>query len=209
MRVAQEICRVFKNVFHRYSLRKPKRIIPVLLLLWGEPPQTHFVIQKGINDINKYVKFKLFSQSVWLQFSAYFIISHKWGPVTALESFFSQKAFSKCLHLTPKAGEGRWGTDELAFNEVLAKRSHKQLQATFQAYQMVSDQGPGQGVPTETASSIISRRSRDLEDGARVGFFYSNSLQSRVILSLLPPGVSENVRKHLGLSHCGWMPGCC
>nr|XP_044599703.1 annexin A13 isoform X5 [Equus asinus] len=38
------------------------------------------------------------------------------------------------------AGEGRWGTEELAFNEVLAKRSHKQLRATFQAYQMNRDQ---------------------------------------------------------------------
>ncbi|OWK04277.1 ANXA13 [Cervus elaphus hippelaphus] len=35
------------------------------------------------------------------------------------------------------AGEGRWGTEELAFNELLAKRSHKQLRATFQAYQTV------------------------------------------------------------------------
>uniref|UniRef100_A0A8C2P1Y3 Annexin n=1 Tax=Capra hircus TaxID=9925 RepID=A0A8C2P1Y3_CAPHI len=33
------------------------------------------------------------------------------------------------------AGEGRWGTDELAFSELLAKRSHKQLRATFEAYQ--------------------------------------------------------------------------
>ncbi|XP_077023709.1 annexin A13 isoform X3 [Tamandua tetradactyla] len=32
------------------------------------------------------------------------------------------------------AGEGRWGTDELAFAEVLAKRSSKQLRVTFQAY---------------------------------------------------------------------------
>lgn len=42
--------------------------------------------------------------------------------------------------LGPKAGEGRWGTDELAFNEVLAKRSYKQLRATFQAYQIVSNE---------------------------------------------------------------------
>ena len=37
-----------------------------------------------------------------------------------------------------KAGEGRWGTEELAFNVVLAKRSYSQLRATFQAYKKVS-----------------------------------------------------------------------
>lgn len=71
----------------------------------------------------------------------------------------------KCLCLTPEAGEGRWGTDELAFNEVLAKRSYKQLRATFQAYQIVSDQAPGQGVHTETEAYVISKRSRNLEYG--------------------------------------------
>uniref|UniRef100_A0A8C3Y442 Annexin n=1 Tax=Catharus ustulatus TaxID=91951 RepID=A0A8C3Y442_CATUS len=37
-----------------------------------------------------------------------------------------------------KAGEGRWGTEELAFNVVLAKRSYSQLRATFQAYEKVN-----------------------------------------------------------------------
>lgn len=73
------------------------------------------------------------------------------GPDTVY-SVFLQKAFTKCLYLTPKAGEGRWGTDELAFNEVLAKRSYKQLRATFQAYQIVSNQVPGQGAHIETES---------------------------------------------------------
>uniref|UniRef100_A0A8C0B152 Annexin A13 n=1 Tax=Buteo japonicus TaxID=224669 RepID=A0A8C0B152_9AVES len=41
------------------------------------------------------------------------------------------------LFLYP-AGEGRWGTEELAFNVVLAKRSYSQLRATFQAYKKVS-----------------------------------------------------------------------
>ncbi|KAJ1076309.1 hypothetical protein K5549_021146, partial [Capra hircus] len=57
------------------------------------------------------------------------------------------------------AGEGRWGTDELAFSELLAKRSHKQLRATFEAYQTVSDPALRQGVHTGTESQVISKRS--------------------------------------------------
>lgn len=56
-------------------------------------------------------------------------------------SVFLPGLFSRCLRSALKAGEGRWGTDELAFNEVLAKRSYKQLRATFQAYQIVSREG--------------------------------------------------------------------
>lgn len=53
------------------------------------------------------------------------------------------------LPFYPQAGEGRWGTDELAFNEVLAKRSYKQLRATFLAYQLVST-APSPRAPCET-----------------------------------------------------------
>lgn len=63
----------------------------------------------------------------------------------------------KCLCLTLEAGEGRWGTDELAFNEVLAKRSYKQLRATFQAYQIVSDQAPRQGVTLKLSLALFLR----------------------------------------------------
>lgn len=50
-----------------------------------------------------------------------------------------------------EAGEGRWGTDELAFNEVLAKRSLKQLRATFQAYQILIGKDIEEAIQAETS----------------------------------------------------------
>lgn len=52
------------------------------------------------------------------------------------------------------AGEGRWGTEELAFNEVLAKRSHKQLRATFQAYQMLIGKDIEEAIEAETSGDL-------------------------------------------------------
>ncbi|XP_049621738.1 annexin A13 [Suncus etruscus] len=52
------------------------------------------------------------------------------------------------------AGEGRWGTDELAFNEVLAKRSYKQLRATFQAYQMLVGKDIEESIKEETSGHL-------------------------------------------------------
>ncbi|XP_006830754.1 PREDICTED: annexin A13 [Chrysochloris asiatica] len=53
-----------------------------------------------------------------------------------------------------EAGEGRWGTDELAFNEVLAKRSFKQLRATFQAYQVLIGQDIEKAIEEETSGDL-------------------------------------------------------
>ncbi|XP_008054940.1 annexin A13 isoform X2 [Carlito syrichta] len=52
------------------------------------------------------------------------------------------------------AGEGRWGTDELAFNEVLAKRSYTQLRATFQAYQVLIGKDMEEAVEEETSGDL-------------------------------------------------------
>lgn len=52
------------------------------------------------------------------------------------------------------AGEDRWGTDELAFNEVLAKRSHKQLRATFQAYQILINKDIEEAIEAETSGDV-------------------------------------------------------
>ncbi|XP_004607693.2 annexin A13 [Sorex araneus] len=52
------------------------------------------------------------------------------------------------------AGEGRWGTDELAFNEVLAKRSYKQLRATFQAYQTLIGKDIEESIKEETSGNL-------------------------------------------------------
>ncbi|XP_047395241.1 annexin A13 [Sciurus carolinensis] len=52
------------------------------------------------------------------------------------------------------AGEGRWGTDELAFNEVLAQRSYKQLRATFQAYQILIGKDIEESIEEETSGDL-------------------------------------------------------
>ncbi|XP_003782407.1 annexin A13 isoform X1 [Otolemur garnettii] len=67
------------------------------------------------------------------------------------------------------AGEGRWGTDELAFNEVLAKRSYKQLRATFQAYQILIGKDMEEAIEEETSGDLqkayltLVRCARDCE----------------------------------------------
>ncbi|XP_012578376.1 PREDICTED: annexin A13 isoform X2 [Condylura cristata] len=53
-----------------------------------------------------------------------------------------------------EAGEGRWGTDELAFNEVLAKRSHQQLRATFQAYKILVGKDIEEAIEEETSGDL-------------------------------------------------------
>ncbi|XP_048214595.1 annexin A13 [Perognathus longimembris pacificus] len=67
------------------------------------------------------------------------------------------------------AGEGRWGTDELAFSEVLARRNHKQLRATFQAYQILIGKDMEEAIEEETSGDLqkayltLVRCARDLE----------------------------------------------
>uniref|UniRef100_A0A8C3MCU1 Annexin n=1 Tax=Geospiza parvula TaxID=87175 RepID=A0A8C3MCU1_GEOPR len=53
-----------------------------------------------------------------------------------------------------KAGEGRWGTEELAFNVVLAKRSYSQLRATFQAYEKVCGKDIEESIKSETSGDL-------------------------------------------------------
>ncbi|XP_037022613.2 annexin A13 [Artibeus jamaicensis] len=52
------------------------------------------------------------------------------------------------------AGEGRWGTDELAFDEVLANRSYKQLRATFEAYQILIGRDIEEAIEAETSGDL-------------------------------------------------------
>ncbi|XP_004373046.1 annexin A13 [Trichechus manatus latirostris] len=52
------------------------------------------------------------------------------------------------------AGEGRWGTEELAFHDVLARRSLKQLRATFQAYQVLIGKDMEEAIEEETSGDL-------------------------------------------------------
>ncbi|XP_019375079.1 PREDICTED: annexin A13 [Gavialis gangeticus] len=53
-----------------------------------------------------------------------------------------------------EAGEGRWGTEELAFNVILAKRNVKQLRATFQAYEKLHGKDIEEVIKSETSGNL-------------------------------------------------------
>lgn len=54
-----------------------------------------------------------------------------------------------------KAGEKKWGTDEAAFNLVMASRSHPQLRATFQAYHRISNRDITKSLEGEFSGDIL------------------------------------------------------
>ncbi|NXU62387.1 ANX13 protein, partial [Horornis vulcanius] len=60
----------------------------------------------------------------------------------------------KILVMLLEAGEGRWGTEELAFNVVLAKRSYSQLRATFEAYEKVCGKDIEESIKSETSGDL-------------------------------------------------------
>ncbi|XP_053103498.1 annexin A13 isoform X4 [Hemicordylus capensis] len=68
-----------------------------------------------------------------------------------------------------EAGEGRWGTDELAFNDVLAKRNYMQLRATFEAYKQLTGKDIEDSIKSETSGDLekayltLVRCSRDCQ----------------------------------------------
>ncbi|KAF0886734.1 ANX13 protein, partial [Crocuta crocuta] len=91
------------------------------------------------------------------------------------------------------AGEGRWGTDELAFDEVLAKRNYKQLRATFQAYQLLINKDIEEAIEAETSGDVqkayltLVRCARDHE-----GYF-----ADRLYESMKGAGTEEETLIHI------------
>uniref|UniRef100_A0A663N7W6 Annexin A13 n=1 Tax=Athene cunicularia TaxID=194338 RepID=A0A663N7W6_ATHCN len=65
-----------------------------------------------------------------------------------------QKILVTVLEVRLRAGEGRWGTEELAFNVVLAKRSYSQLRATFQVYEKVCGKDIEESIKSETSGDL-------------------------------------------------------
>lgn len=52
-----------------------------------------------------------------------------------------------------QAGEGQWGTDEAAINDILAERNYDQLKATFKAYNKLSERDIEEAIDKECSGS--------------------------------------------------------
>jgi annexin A7/11 len=55
-----------------------------------------------------------------------------------------------------QAGEKKWGTDESAFNLVMASRNFNQLRATFDAYQKVANRDITKSLKSEMSGDVLS-----------------------------------------------------
>lgn len=57
------------------------------------------------------------------------------------------------LFVLLQAGEGQWGNDDAAINDIFAKRNYDQLKATFKAYKNLSGRDIEEDIEKECSGS--------------------------------------------------------
>jgi len=112
---------------------------------------------KEINDLYKSIHKKKLESALMSETSGHFrklLVSLNNGARDESGKVDSSLAEKDAQNLY-SAGEKKWGTDEAAFNLVMASRNFNQLRATFDAYQRIANRDITKSLKSEMSGDVL------------------------------------------------------